>query len=88
MAKFPAFCNEVGPATTDSLETVCKKEIATILAHITYETNSLQEKAQAGCTDAYNIKMECNYYTTNEIETIIWPPLYPNQYYGRGALML
>ena len=43
IASFPAFCNEyVNIATIPNLKTqdlACKRELATLLAHVTYETS-------------------------------------------------
>ena len=55
VAKFPMFCNEVDSSTGLSLTDACKLELATLLAHISYETGSLQAVAQDGCSDPYNI---------------------------------
>ena len=41
VAKFPMFCNEVSSVSTMTLEEACKQEIATLLAHISYESGSL-----------------------------------------------
>ena len=43
VAKFPMFCNEFNTATMGSLtqKDVCKRELATLLAHISYASGSL-----------------------------------------------
>ena len=38
IAKFPSFCGEAGPYTTESLDEVCARELATVFAHGTQET--------------------------------------------------
>ena len=71
-----------------TLTDACKQEVATLLAHISYETGQLQAKAQDGCSNPYDLKTDCDYYTLEGIQSLIWPPYLGKQYYGRGALML
>ena len=73
VAKFPMFCNESASATV-TLEDTCKQELATLLAHISYESGSLQAVAQDSCSDPYNKTTACNYFSDDSITCLIWPP--------------
>ena len=84
------FCNEFSDAYNDTWtqESICKLEIATILAHIQYETDSLQQKSQSGCNDPTDIKSSCDYVDYSLVEALTWPPYTGVQYYGRGAFQI
>ena len=45
-AMYPAFCNSKCHDCIESIEIVCKKELATILAHIIEDTNANQADSE------------------------------------------
>jgi len=60
MAKFPMFCNEVKDAgDEDSLVNACKIELATLLAHIKYESQDLTLAEDVEC--AGSKEWRCKY---------------------------
>mmetsp|Transcript_31223 Transcript_31223/g.38567 ORF Transcript_31223/g.38567 Transcript_31223/m.38567 type:complete len:199 (+) Transcript_31223:3-599(+) len=73
IAKFPMFCNEAPTNSHVSLTDTCKKELAALLAHIKYETGTLQARAQDGCSDPYQVKSSCNYFDSSA-ESLIYMP--------------
>lgn len=52
------------------------------------ETADLQGVADSNCSNPNVVLPECNFATTNLKESLIWPPINGEQYYGRGALQI
>lgn len=92
IAKFPYFCNDVSPDSSLTLDEACKREVATLLAHIKHESGSLRYVKEIACSGSdASTNPNCNYATTaatNPRATTIWPPQEGKQYYGRGAFQL
>ena len=88
VAKFPKFCNEVPEGSAQTLDEMCKMELAALLAHIKYETASMLNVSQSGCNVSTEVKTSCDYYDETGETALIWDPYSGKQYYGRGALMM
>lgn len=72
VAKFPMFCNEVPSASAEILSDICKRELATLLAHIKYESGALQAVADPECSDPYQQVTACD----KKWESLTYPPYY------------
>lgn len=85
VAKWPHFCNDWYEAeagmNTEDFDNTCKRELATLFAHIAMESDDLQYVSEADvCAgDSYcdNVESSTKYPATSGV-----------QYYGRGPLNL
>jgi len=106
VAQFPAFCNEHRPSADsfDNLgtdESACRRELATLFAHIIYESGQpvsgdetsfltgLQILMEPGCQPAPVVNpAECKYEDTGTTTSVNYPAFDSVDYFRRGPIGL
>ena len=87
--KFPMFCGEISShiSGTTTLAEVCKLEVATIFAHMMYESSDFTLAADSSCSDGDG-GSDCDYIRESAVAETEYPAVDGQQYYGRGVMML
>ena len=106
VAQFPAFCGEfsagTGHANLLNQEKACRRELATLFAHVIYESgyarlgnqstysSGLSARRDKGCrnADTTSNPPECNFYDTVSQFSTFFPNYGDEQYFGRSAIRL